>query len=95
MLLKVSQRIPVLKFKAPKVVVEHTPEALSLEEITDRWNRSRTDLKQLLESIPEKHSRRLIYKHPIAGMLDAGQAVKFMYEHIRHHSPQIKSLLKD
>jgi DinB superfamily len=94
LLLKISQRIPVLKFKAPKVVVENTPEALSLEEITDRWNRSRADLKQLLESIPEKHSRRMIYKHPIAGMLDARQAVKFIYEHINHHLPQIKSLLK-
>jgi DinB superfamily len=93
-LLNVSQRIPALKFKAPKVVVENTPAALPLEELISQWDKSRANLKQLLESIPERHSRKLIYKHPIAGMLNVQQAVKFMYEHVHHHSPQIKSLLK-
>lgn len=88
-LLKISQRIPALKFKAPKVVVENTPAALSLEALISEWDKSRANLKQLLESIPERHLRKLIYKHPIAGMLNVRQAVKFMYEHVHHHSPQI------
>lgn len=92
-LLKISQRIPNLKFKAPKVIVDNTPEALPLDELISRWKKSRNDLEQFLEGIPEKHSRKLIYKHPIAGMLNAGQALKFMYEHVHHHLPQIKRLL--
>ena len=92
-ILKLSQRIPFLKFTAPQVIVENTPEALSLEEVVSRWEKQRAELKEILESIPDKHARRLIYKHPIAGMLDAGQGVRFMYEHVNHHLPQIKRLL--
>jgi hypothetical protein len=91
-ILKISQRIP-FQYKAPSVIVENTPEALSLEEVVNRWNKSRSDLKQFLEGISEQHSRRLIFKHPVGGMLNAEQAMKFMYEHINHHLPQIKRLL--
>lgn len=91
-LLKISQRIP-FRYKAPRFIVENTPEALSVEEITSRWNKSRSDLKEFLEGISDEHSRRLIFKHPIAGMLNAEQAMGFMYEHINHHLPQIKRLL--
>lgn len=93
-ILKISQRLPFLKFTAPRVIVDNTPEALSLDEIVTHWEKSRLDLKQLLESINDKHSRRLIYKHPIAGMLNAEQGIRFMFEHINHHLPQIKRLLK-
>lgn len=91
-LLKISQRIP-FRYKAPRVIVDHTPEALTIEEIASRWNKSRNELKEFLESIREDHSRRLIFKHPIGGMLNTEQALKFMYEHINHHLPQIKRLL--
>lgn len=91
-ILKISQRIP-FRYKAPRVIVEKTPESLSIEEIMGRWNKTRADLKEFLEGISEQHSRRLIFKHPIAGMLNAEQALKFMYEHINHHLPQIKRLL--
>jgi hypothetical protein len=92
-LLKFSQRIP-FRYKAPNVIVDNTPEALSAEEIMRRWDKSRAELKQFLEGIPENRSRRLIFKHPVGGMLNGKQALKFMYEHINHHLPQIKSLLK-
>lgn len=91
-LLKISQRIP-FRYKAPRVIVEHTPEAFSVEEIIVHWNKSRIDLKEFLEGISKQHTQRLIFKHPIAGMLDAQQAMRFMYEHINHHLPQIKRLL--
>lgn len=91
-LLKISQRVP-FRYKAPGVIVTNTPEALRAEEIIARWDKSRAGLKEFLEGIPEKHSRRLIFKHPVGGMLNAEQALKFMYEHVNHHLPQIKRLL--
>ena len=91
-ILKISQRIP-FRYKAPRVIVENTPEAFSVEESITQWNKSRSDLKIFLEGIRKEHSRRLIFKHPIAGMLNAEQAMRFMYEHINHHLPQIKRLL--
>jgi uncharacterized damage-inducible protein DinB len=92
-LLIVSQRIPLLKFKAPKIVVDHTPQFHSAENITKHWNEVRTDLKIFLEKVEEKNMRKKIYKHPIVGRLDVVQAITFFREHIIHHSPQIKHLL--
>jgi DinB superfamily len=92
-LLKISQRIPV-RYKAPKAVVENTPSAFSKDELLSRWDNSRRELNNFLNTIPDNYSRRLIFKHPVAGMLDARQTVGFMYEHVLHHLPQIKRLLK-
>jgi hypothetical protein len=91
-LLKISQRIP-FRYKAPKAVVENTPDGISKEEAFAQWDKARQDLNNFLNSIADQHSRRLIFKHPVAGMLDVRQSVAFMYEHVRHHLPQIKRLL--
>ncbi|MEO7987914.1 MAG: DinB family protein [Chryseolinea sp.] len=92
-ILIVSQRLPFLKFKAPGIVVDHTPQFHSAESITRQWDEVRTDLKIFLEKIEDKNIRKKIYKHPFAGRLDVVQAVTFYREHIIHHSPQIKRLL--
>lgn len=92
-LLQLSQRIPILKFKAPNVVVANTPQALPFDELVSQWDELRNDLKAILESIEEKNVKKAIYKHPLAGRLDAAQATAFFYEHMHHHWPQIKRLL--
>ncbi|HEY3430084.1 MAG TPA: DinB family protein [Cyclobacteriaceae bacterium] len=93
-LLKISQRIPTIKFKAPKVVLENTPAALSVNELVAAWEKQRNDLKTFLEGIGEKNIKKEIYKHVIAGRLDARQAMIFLREHANHHWPQIKRLLE-
>lgn len=92
--LEVSQRLPFLKFKAPDVVVEHTPEALSYAEVVSQWDTVREQLKKFLEGIDEKNVHKKIYKHPVVGRLDAFHAIRFCGEHIRHHLPQIRKLMK-
>jgi uncharacterized damage-inducible protein DinB len=91
--LKISQRLP-FKFKAPKVVVESTPVYESMEQLTDAWNKSRVELKTVLEKFQDNQINRKVYKHPFAGMLNIQQALVFFREHIIHHTPQIKNLLK-
>jgi hypothetical protein len=91
-LLKISQRLP-LKFKAPKIVVEKTPPALSFHDLTLRWSECRKELHGFLLSLDDKNARKKIYKHPVVGRLDAAQAVLFFREHVNHHLPQIKRLL--
>lgn len=91
-LLIISQRIPFLKFKAPKILA-HAPQFHSAESAIRQWNEVRLDLKIFLEKIEDKNIRKKIYKHPVAGRLDVVQAVTFYREHIIHHSPQIKRLL--
>ena len=91
--LKISQRLP-LKYKAPGVLVEHTPEVLPLPQAIEQWNVVRNDLRKFLEGIADQNIRKMIYKHPVVGMLDVMQAMAFFHEHIHHHWPQVKSLLK-
>ncbi|HMG91699.1 MAG TPA: DinB family protein [Chryseolinea sp.] len=90
--LQVSQRLP-LKFKAPESVVSNTPEALPFPELHARWNETRHDLEQFLDSITDENVNKLIYKHPVAGRFDIRQCLMFMREHYQHHLPQIKRLL--
>jgi len=92
-LLIISQRIPV-KYKAPKVVTENTPPAMPLTALVEEWSALRNELKQFLERIEDRHVRKVLYKHPLAGRLDVRQAMIFFREHINHHKPQIERLLE-
>ncbi len=92
-LLIVSQRLP-LKFKAPKAVVDQTAKETDIHKLVDEWNKTRSALKNILERIEDHHLKRKIYRHVVAGMLNIQQALQFLYEHVRHHTPQVKYLLK-
>lgn len=89
-----SQRLP-LKFKAPRVVQQNTPQAMSLQETLAAWEAVRRDMKNFLTSIPEAYKNRFIYRHPQAGRFNARQALVVLYEHANHHLPQITRLLKN
>jgi hypothetical protein len=92
-LLKVSQRISGLKFKAPKYVVENTSFYSDLPTLEKEWLQTRNELKEILETIPEKYLNRKIYKHAVVGYLNIQHAVTFFGEHVTHHTPQLKRLI--
>jgi len=92
-LLIISQRIPV-KYKAPKVIVQSTPEVLVLHDLIKQWKTERQNLSNFIESIEERNITKKIFKHPIAGMLNIAQGISFFEEHIIHHKPQTKRLIK-
>jgi hypothetical protein len=91
-LLKVSQRLPI-KYKAPKTILDKTPEPLSFEDLSKDWLRTRIDLRAFLETIQQENVRKKIFKHPIAGMFDAPRGISFLREHLLHHLPQIRRQL--
>jgi uncharacterized damage-inducible protein DinB len=90
-LLRISQRIP-LRYKAPKVVVDHTAKH-EFNKSEEKWNQVRNELLTFIQNINPQHSKRKIYKHPVAGRLNIHQAMAFFKEHVTHHLPQIKRLL--
>jgi uncharacterized damage-inducible protein DinB len=92
-ILKVSQRIP-LRYKAPRVVVENTPEALSYGDLVRQWESLRQDIRAFLETISDEDLRKKVYKHPRVGMLNVIHAVQFLREHIIHHHPQVTRIIK-
>lgn len=91
--LVISQRLP-FKFKAPKVLVERTVQYQSGLQLIEAWEKTRHELKEILARFNDDQLKRKIYKHPLAGMLNIQQALRFFKVHSVHHTPQIKSLLK-
>lgn len=91
--LKASQRVPGIKFSAPKRVVENTAFYLDHDTIRREWDRVRSDARTLLSKIDSAQAKKLVYRHPIAGYLNIKQCLIFFREHIIHHTPQIKKLL--
>ena len=91
-LLIASQRLP-LKYKAPKLLAQNTPQADSINNLITQWNELRNELAAFLETIEDKNAAKLIYKHPFAGRFDARQTLIFFREHIIHHHPQITRIL--
>lgn len=91
--LKASQRLP-LKFNAPQPIVDSTITYNSLEELKTDWDNTRSALRMLLEKINDDQLKRKIFKHVIVGKLNILQALQFLREHINHHLPQVKRLLK-
>jgi uncharacterized damage-inducible protein DinB len=92
-LLKISQRLPGLKFKAPKYVLENTVLYDDLETLKLEWDKTRAEFQEFLEKVEDRHLDRKIYKHVAVGYLNVKHAVQFFGEHVRHHTPQIKKLL--
>lgn len=91
--LQVSQRLP-LKFRAPRTLVEQTPVYTSFDELVVDWDKTRAELKVLLEKFDDTQIRKRIYKHIRAGRLNIQHALIFFREHIIHHTPQINRLIK-
>ncbi len=93
LILIVSQRLP-LKFKAPKILTENTLIYKTEDELKEAWEKVRGELKETLKRFKDDQLNRKVYKHPIAGMLNMKQALRFFSEHINHHTPQIIHLLR-
>lgn len=94
-LLRISQRFPGLKFKAPRRIVESTTIYHDLSILVQEWDHVRKEFNSLLESIPAQYVNRKIFRHPRAGYLNVKHALLFIREHIIHHTPQIKKLVKE
>lgn len=91
--LKISQRVPGLKFRAPKRVLENTSSYRDFSTIQQEWDDVRSDLRKLVSTLSADQAGKLIYRHPVAGYLNIRQALLFFQEHITHHTPQIKRLI--
>ena len=92
-LLKISQRLPGLKFKVPKTLQENMTVHKSLEALETEWAQVRSELRIFLDKVPDNRVDRLIYRHVRAGYLNTKHALIFFREHAIHHTPQIKRLV--
>ena len=87
-----SQQIP-LRYKAPKIVLDNTPNPLSFGELVRQWDGLRLELADFLNTLESEKIQKKIYKHPIAGRLSVILALRFMVLHLKHHLPQVRAII--
>lgn len=91
MILVLFLKLPI-KYKAPKVV-SSVPIEISYQEIKDSFDKSSKDFKALLQNLPAELEDKLIFKHPISGLFNIHQTLRFLLEHYIHHERQLDALL--
>lgn len=75
------------RVKAPMAsVVPDSP--MSLNEIRNRWDAIRVEMAALLQRLPDCDT--LIFRHPIAGVMNITQTLELIEVHFRHHYPQLE-----
>lgn len=94
LLLRLNFLLP-LKFKAPPAVGDNAlPDTSTLADTMAAWKQQRQSLRVLLAGLPEGVLSKAIYKHPLAGRLNAAQMISFFDIHFTHHLSQVKRTLK-
>lgn len=82
------------KYKAPEMVAE-VPDYRTIQELQEQWQEVRFKMKAVLEMVLPEHLHLSLYKHPIAGPMQIGNAMKFMQEHFNRHKKQIEKVLEN
>ena len=84
-----------IKFKAPDAVGDKKiPDISSLEEISEKWLKLRSELRIYSEQLPVEFYSKAIYKHPIGGRMSLFGMLGFFGGHFRRHRQQIHKCLK-
>jgi len=91
-MLKVALRLPV-KYKAPKSISHDILAEIEWEKFLANWSKTREELYQFLEQMPEKAIPLNIFRHPRIGLININQTLQFYQEHFDHHLPQVKGHL--
>ncbi len=80
------------KFKVPSGLSQ--PEAgADYNQLKEKWDNSRMYLIQTVENFPKEKMNKAVFEHPRAGLLSMNQTMSFFINHLKHHIPQVDSLL--
>jgi hypothetical protein len=89
-----SRLISPEKYKAPSVLPEPA-NASSLDELTAQWDSVRHEMLTFVDGVSPEHYDKLVFRQPIAGMLNILQTLEFIGHHIHHHIPQLERIAKE
>lgn len=76
------------RFRAPEVVAQ-VPDSPPVDEVIARWASVRSDLRGLIETLPEDLLKRALFRHAVAGRMNMSQTLDFMLSHLKRHAGQI------
>jgi len=99
--IKTSLRFWTLKLflKAP-IKIKRRPTHVTptlqpdFEDVKLRWNIARKALRKFIDNYDDVTLKKLVYKHPFSGRLNALQMMLFFKLHINHHKKQINRIKK-
>ena len=80
------------RFKAPSVLP--VPSNRSKEKSLKAWNKTRETLNDLFIGLDPSLYKKEIFRHPIAGYLNAEQTLHFINDHMNHHEKQIIRIIQ-
>ncbi|MEP7066202.1 MAG: DinB family protein [Gemmatimonadota bacterium] len=79
-----------MKVKVPPSATRVLPDlTCSLEVLRERWRDSRTELAQLLARGKPAELELGVFRHPVSGLMNIPQILRFFSAHIHHHGYQI------
>ncbi|MDX2002439.1 MAG: DinB family protein [Chitinophagales bacterium] len=78
-----------IKYKAPPAAAIARREYYDFDEMALEWDSIRQEWKEFLDQFDAPSAKKLVFKHPLAGMLTVTQAIGFIQQHVKHHIPQI------
>ena len=89
----------IFKFKKAKapgpINMWEQQEVLMPDELDQRWDALREELKVFISDQYPVYKNALIFKHPFAGRLSMHQTLIFFGDHITHHTKQINRIIKN
>lgn len=81
------------RVKAPGSVKAIVPSGdTSFASLSAAWTQTRAELEDFLDSIPSKHLRSAVFRHPVAGWMTLPRTLRFLSAHIVHHVFQLRRL---
>jgi hypothetical protein len=83
------------KFKVPSKANVSPSGDISFGDLVQQWNQLRKDFAQLLDTFDVQSAKKLTFRHPRIGYINAHQVLVFLQEHFNHHLKQLERIKSD
>jgi len=93
-LLKILLRSP-MKFKLPRKAPVVPTGDMAYGDLVELWNQLRKDVANQFDHFDVDSAKKLSFKHPRIGYINAHQVLTFLTEHFRHHIKQLERIKSD
>lgn len=81
-----------IRVRAPTARVLPSADPVPLSILTERWQAAQGRLRQAVSEQGELWGDGLVFRHPLAGWLDAAGTLQFLIDHITHHEARLAEI---
>jgi len=77
-----------LRLRAPAATASVPPQ-VEWPPLRTRWDETRASWRELLDGFPPELLGRMVFRHPLVGLLSLHDCVGFLQAHLDHHARQV------